>query len=250
MSRIINYCCCSILFLALMLPLPLLADEAAAPPPPAITEDANRMLELGQLLMGENNPKYAPVPHKISPEQRNIAGQQAQQLFIQLTVLYPDFPDGWLWLGIASTYRLHYQNDGSVINKPLATEELASALRAFRNALALMPQNLLYATYYGDALMSYLQDFDAAQEFWLQYHDGAQSDLQRMTALVQVSRSQLNKAYFAFQYKNLPTADIKSIFTAAENFAAQAAKIMPRASDVTDMQKLLKQYQPILAPRN
>lgn len=247
MSCIYKWCRCSLILLFLMLPFKIFAAEEVPPPPQAITEDAQRMLELGQLLMGENNPAFAPAPNKLSPDARNKAGKQATQLFTQLSVLYPDFPDGWLWLGIACTNTLHYQKNGVIDKTPHSPEELATALRAFRNALDLVPQNLLYATYYGDALMSYLQDFDAAYNFWQQYLTAAESDLQRVTALVQMSRALLNKAYFAFQNKKIPIAEINKIFASAENYAAEAAEIMPRASDVIAIQELLKEYHPTLA---
>ena len=227
-----------------------LTPAFAAPPtdttPAAVTEDAQRLLELGQLLMGDNNPQYTLTPKKMSADARNRAGEQALRVFEQVTTLYPDFSDGWLWLGIARTEMLIYDKDGAD-GKPRRTpEDIALGVRAFRFAVDAKPDNLLCATFYGDALMVYLEDFDAARAFWENFYTQARSDLARVTAQVQASRACLNHAYFGHLRKTLAPDAIKVLFADAEKYAKQAAEIMPRAADVKAMLALLDKHRKTL----
>ena len=102
--------------------------------PPAVTEDAARLLELGKLLMGQNDPVYAGVPMKYSADARNAAGEQALSTFRTVVKLYPQAAEGWLWLGIALTETLAYSADAPQGRRTLSEEKIAEGLRAFRSA--------------------------------------------------------------------------------------------------------------------
>lgn len=236
-------------FLLLMTPmLPTLAQQQASTPvgtsqAAPITQDAQQLLELGQLYMGQNNPAFTLKPASLEMDARNQAGEQALRTFRQLTALYPKFTDGWLWLGITLTETLQYSKkhpDGA----PMRTAaEVAEGVRAFRTAYELKPDDLIYTSYYGEALMVYREDFDAARTLWERYLTVAKTDMQRVTALTQAARACLNKSYFGKIEKKLSAHDAKEQFAAAEAYIKQAVAICPNASDVKSMQALLQKYR-------
>lgn len=214
--------------------------------PATVTTDAEHLLELGQLLMGQNNPGYALKRAELDQTARNEAGAQAVRTLKQLTTLYPKFADGWLWLGIAYTETLRY-SDKAPRGEPARTKEsIASGIEAFRTAWELQPNDLVYATYFGEALMTYCADFDGARKFWEKYLATVKTDMQRVTALTQIARACLNKGYFGKINKTLSAVQIKEQYTTAEKYVNEAAAICPRAADVQAMQKLLRDYRAIL----
>jgi len=217
--------------------------QISTPPPAAITDDVKRLLELGELYMGINNPDYARRVVKVDPNARNAAGVKALHVFHQVTTLAPDDQEGWLWLGIAYTETLHY-TDKSTQGEPARTHaDIQSGINAFRTAFRCQPTDLLCATYYGDAMMVYCENFDGARDFWENYLSTAKTDMQRVTALTQAARACLNKAYFGKIRKTLSPDEVKQQFTDAEHYVQQAAAIMPRVRSVKIMQDLLQQYR-------
>lgn len=228
----------------------LSAEEHAPVPengskPPAITEDASRLLELGKLLMGQNDPVYADTPTKYSAEARNAAGAQALSTFRTVVKLYPQSAEGWLWLGIALTETLAYDKDAPQGRRTLTDEKVAEGMQAFRGAYERAPADITYVKYYGDALLQYKHDFDGARKLWETFLPMAITDLQRVVALVQSARASLNKAYFGKTNK-LPPDVVKQSYLDAENAVQLAAKLCPKARDVTQMQTLLQQCRKIL----
>jgi tetratricopeptide (TPR) repeat protein len=216
--------------------------QVTATPPSAITDDVKRLLELGELYMGINNPEYARRVIKSDPATRDVAGSQALCVFQQVTTLAPDNQDGWLWLGIAYTERLHYTKQTPQGIATHTRADITAGMDAFRMALRCQPTDLLCATYYGDALMTYCQNFDAAREFWDNYLTIAKTDMQRVIAMTQAARACLNKAYFGKQRKTLSADEAKEQYATAERYVQQAAAIMPRMRAVQTMQALLLQY--------
>jgi len=226
------------------------AEEHAPAPektnkPSAITEDASRLLELGKLLMGQNNPVYSGTPMKNCADARNAAGEQALSTFRTVVKLYPQFAEGWLWLGIALTETLYYSKDEPQGRSTLTEEKSAEGVQAFRCAYDRAPANITYVKYFGDALMTYKHDFEGARKLWAAFLPTAVTDLQRVVALVQSARASLNKAYFGKDAKMSP-GEIAQNFHAAENNVMLAAKLCPNARDVKEMQILLQQYRKIL----
>ncbi len=208
---------------------PLHAGEHAPAPehgskPPAITEDASRLLELGKLLMGQNNPVYAGVPMQYGADARNAAGEQALSTFRTVVKLYPQSADGWLWLGIALTETLEYSKEVPQGRRTLTGEKIAEGVQAFRCAYERAPANITYVKYYGDALMKYKHDFEAARKLWETFLPMANTDLQRVVALVQSARASLNKAYFG-KAEKMPPEEVKQNFLDAENAVLLAAKL-------------------------
>jgi hypothetical protein len=231
---------------------PLVAQDMPSPTrinpvaPTAITENARRLLELGQLYMGRNNPAYACTPEELTAQQRNDAAQPALSTLQQLTTLYPKYADGWLWLGIALTETLCYSKQSPKGAPSSTPATITEGVRAFRTAYECNPTDLVCVTYYGDALMQYRADFDAARQLWENYFKIAKTDMQKVTALTQAARACLNKAYFGKIEKRLSPEQVKQEFQAAERFVQQAAAICPQAPHVTAMQGLLKQYRTTL----
>jgi len=229
---------------------PLHAGEKASSPegntaPPAITEDAARLLELGKLFMGQNNPTYTDSTAKYTIESRNMAAEQALNTFRTVVKLYPQYAEGWLWLGIALTETLHYTKEAPQGQHVITENKINEGVQAFRNAYERAPADITYVKYYGDALMVYQYDFDGARKLWERYLPMATTDLQRVTALVQSARASLNKAYFG-KAKKMPAAEIRQNFQDAANAVQRAAKLCPKADDVKQMQALLQQYRKIL----
>jgi len=232
-----------IAILLLGLAVPVLAGEDEAPAaPPAITEDIARLLELGKLLMGQNNPTYALAPVKLSFEERNRAGEQALRTFQEVVKRSPKLAQGWLWLGIACTRRLQYEKKAPQ-GKPLRNEALVNdGIEAFRKAYLCDPVGEDCVKYYGDALMEFRKDFDAALKLWLGYLAVAKTDLQRMIAYVQAARACLNKAHAGSEAKR-PPAQVRQYYRDAAGYLEQAAALCPNARDVQEMRVLLAQYR-------
>jgi|GEM_PF-2662783 len=234
-----------IAILLLGIAVPVLAGEADAPAaaaPPAIKEDIGRLLEFGKLLMGRNNPTYAPAPIKLSIEERNRAGEQALSTFQEVVKREPKLARGWLWLGIAYTRQLQYEKK-TPQGKPLLTEAFVNeGIDAFRKAYEYDPAGEDCVRYYGDALMEFRKDFDAALKLWQNYLAVAKTDLQRMIALVQSSRACLNKAHSGSEAKR-PAEQVRRDYLAAAGYLEQAAALCPNASDVREMRALLVKYQ-------
>ncbi len=134
--------------------------------PPAITEDASRLLELGKLLMGQNNPSMPSHPRELSADARNAAGEQALSTFRTVVKLYPQSAEGWLWLGIALTETLRYSKEAPQGQRTLSDDRIAEGVQALRNAYQRAPADITFVRYYGDALMTYKHDFDGARKFW------------------------------------------------------------------------------------
>lgn len=214
--------------------------------PPAVTDDAERLLQLGQLYMGQNNPEYALQPAKLDATARNDAGGRARRIFQQLTARFPDNGDGWLWLGISYTETLRYTPKAPKGERQRSAEEIADGLHAFRTAYESKPDDIVYAVYYGEALMTCSEDFDGARKLWDKYLKNAKTDMQRVMALTQSARACLNKAYFGKMAKKLPGQEIRQLFLEAEDLVAQAVRICPKTPDVKTMQELLDKYRPLL----
>lgn len=228
--------------------VPVLAGEEDAPPaptttaPPDIKEDIARLLELGKLLMGRNNPAYAPAPIDLPFEERNRAGEQALSTFQEVVKREPKLAQGWLWLGIAYTCQLRYEKK-TPRGKPLRTEAFVNAgIDAFRKAYACDSAGEDCVKYYGDALMEFRKDFDAALKLWQDYLAVAKTDLQRMLALVQAARACLNKAHAGKEAKE-PAERVRQCYQDAVGYLEQAAALFPKARDVNEMRALLARYQ-------
>ena len=215
------------------------------PAPPAITEDVVRMMELGKLLMGQNNPAYALVAEKLPVATRNAAGKQALQVFQAVVKREPRYADGWLWLGITCIERLEYGKEGTP-GKPVRTPAaINEGIEAFRTAYLHDRANEDCVKYYGDALMEFRQDFDTARKLWLGYLEVAKTDLQQMIAYVQAARACLNKAYFGKEAKQ-PVDVVRQQYLEAESYVKKAADLCPNARDVKEMQQLLQQHKRLL----
>jgi len=229
----------------LVIAIPAYAGEADAPAataPPAIKEDISRLLELGKLLMGRNNPAYAPEPVTLTFEERNRAGEQALLTFQEVVKRDPKLAQGWLWLGIAYTRQLQYTKK-TPEGKLLRTEAFVNeGIDAFRKAYACDPAGEDCVRYYGDALMEFRKDFNAALKLWQNYLAVAKTDLQRMIALVQAARACLNKAHAGSEAKR-PAEQVRRDYLAAVAYLEQAAALCPNANDVKEMRALLARYQ-------
>jgi len=210
----------------------------SAEAPVAISEDVAHLLELGKLLMGQNNPAYAAAPEPLTFEKRNDAGKQALRTLQTVVKRSPQFAQGWLWLGIALTETLEYTKDAPK-GRPLVTNvTLTDGIEAFHRAYQYDAVNEDCVKYYGDALIEYRRDFDGAIQLWSQYLPVAHTDLQRVMALVQTSRAYLNKAYFG--KGKLRAGEVKRCYQRACDCTQQAAKLCPNAQDVKEMQSLLE----------
>lgn len=222
---------------------PPLASTSEAPV--AITDDIVRLLELGKMLVGQNNPVYAATPEQLTPEKRNAAGEQALRTLQAVVKRNPRYAQGWLWLGIALTETQRYSKQAPQ-GKPAATPaDIAAAVEAFQHAHQFDPKNEDCVKYYGDALMEYRKDFDGALKLWQVYLTNVTTDIQRTMALVQIARAYLNKSYFGRETR-APAEEVKSYYLQANEFTVQAARICPNAVDVKEMQALLQQYRKIL----
>lgn len=224
-------------------------DNAVIPPaapPTAITEDARHLLELGQLLMGQNNQTYALKSAAIDMAKRNETGEQALRIFRQLVTRYPDFADGWLWLGISLTERLQYTKKHPEGEPLRSKENIQDGINAFQKAYECRPDDLVCVLYYGEALMTYRQDFDKVRALWEQYLQKAKTDMQKVTSLTQAARACLNKAYFGASNKKLTTEAAKQQLDIADKYINQAMKICPNAPDVKSMKALLQQYRNVI----
>lgn len=218
---------------------------AGAGTPPVNTEEVTRMLELGKLLMGQNNPVYAGFAMKLEMDTRNAAGAQALRTFYTVVKLDPQSADAWLWLGIALTETLYYSKEAPQGQRVSSETNIAEGIQAFKNAYDRAPADITCVKYYGEALMTYRRDFDAARKLWESYLPMAASDLQRVVALVQSARASLNKAAFGKANK-MPINEVRLNFLEAEKTIQLAAKLCPKADDVKEMQALLQQYRKIL----
>ena len=230
---------------------PLPAQEKTPPAPnkstsPRIAVDAVRMLEEGKTQMGKNNPLYANAPAKLTAEERNSASLAARGTFRSLVKLYPQFADGWLWLGIVLTESLHYSKEHPAGESNATAAEITEGIQAFQTAYQRNPTDLISVSYYGEALMTYRKDFAAACKLWEDYAAVASTDLQRMIADVQNARACLNRAYFGKAENSLSDNEVKANYQHAEDLIEKAAKLCPNAQDVKDMQALLKQYRKTL----
>ncbi len=237
--------------------LPLLAQEKPTKPaapatpvaPPAATTatttptaEVIRQLEDGKVLMGLNNPFYAETVEKETPEARNIAGTRALEIFREVVKQYPQYADGWLWLGIALTETLRYTKDHPEGIPTATDEEITEGMQAFKTAHERSPTDLVYASYYGEGLMTYRRDFATAYKMWETFAAVAKNDMERTMAYVQAGRACLNLATFGKAEKK-PDAEVRSQYQAAVGFIDKAAKLCPNAKDVKEMQVLLKQYR-------
>ena len=203
-----------------------------------------RLIEIGKLQMGRNNPAYAATQSAtpLDFSARNAAGEQALRTFQFVVKMFPQHADAWLWLGIAETETLHCSKDHPE-GQPIASKEkLQEAIQNFRKAYELRPDDLIIVSYYGEALISYGNDFPTARKLWETYLTVADTDLHRVTAHVQTARACLNQAYFG-KAEKMPAAEIKQLYTDAERYVKQAAKICPNDEDVKEMQSLLQQYR-------
>lgn len=219
-------------------------EEPSEPPSaaPVITEEIARMLERGRTLMGQNNPIYAPVPIKLPPEGRNRAGREALRTFEEVTEREPKLVQGWLWLGIAYTQQLEYTKNAPQGKPYRPAAYIDKGLEAFHKAYQCDPTNEDSVKYYGDALMEFRKDFDAALTLWQDYLTVAKTDLQRMVANVQAARACLNKANFGKEAKLSPE-QIQKYYQDAVTYVDNAAALCPNARDVKEMQALLGKYK-------
>jgi tetratricopeptide (TPR) repeat protein len=226
-------------------------DSTAPAPPPAtapasVTEDVLRLLEIGKMLMGHNNPAVSCTkPVELPPEARNAAGERALHAFRSITKLDPKCADGWLWLGIALTQRLRY-NEEAPQGEPVVDEAaLNEGFIAFRTAYECHPRDPLYVSYYGEMLMSVRKDFEGARRLWDTFYQAATNDMQRVTALVQAARACLNHAYFGKAHKR-PAEEVQRSYYESVSYIQKAAKIYPNATDVKEMQRLVQEYRKLL----
>ncbi len=236
----------ALLLLMLLALLPLGAEEPPPehPAPPPISVESARLLELGKLLMGQNNPALALEPERLPLEQRNAAADQALRTFKVVVKREPKLAEGWLWLGIALTQTLRYSREFPQ-GKPLRTEaNINEGLQAFRTAYECAPANEDCIKYYSDALMEFRKDFQTALTLWEKYLAAPEprTDLQKMIAQVQAARACLNKAYFGREDK-LPPDVIRKSYYDAVAYLQQASALFPAANDVKEMQGLLLQYK-------
>ena len=218
---------------------------APAEAPVAISEDVAHLLELGKMLMGQNNPEYAVTAEKLTFEKRNDAGQQALRTLRTVVKRSPQFAQGWLWLGIALTETLVYTKNTPQGHISASEANITEGVEAYRSAYQFDNANEDCVKYYGDALQEYKRDFDGAIQVWKKYLPAAHTDMQRVMALVQTSRAFLNKAYFGKD--KLRPDEVKRCYQQACDNAQLAAKTCPNAQDVKEMLSLLREYRkPIL----
>ncbi len=231
------------------------AQETAPPPdgqtaPPLVSNDIPRLLELGRHLVWQNNPALAPAGVKVdaslTPDARNEAAAQALRTFRSVVTRAPRNPEAWLWLGIALTHTLHYSKEHPKGERNLTDAEVNEALDAFRSAYERQSHDIAYVSYFGDALMELRRDFDTARKLWDSFLPVAKDDIQRVTALTQAARACLNKAYFGKSGNTLSAEQAKQAYLDAQNYVVRAAKIVPKAACVRDMQALLQQYRKYL----
>lgn len=239
----------------LMLCLPLVRAQDAPPEPepeaPPISAESARLLELGKLLVGQNNPAFAMAPEKLTVEQHNAAGEQALRIFRVLVKREPKLAEAWLWLGIALTETLAYTHD-TPQGKPACSEAgVNEGIAAFRTAYELDPACEDIIKCYSDALMEYRKDFDTALSLWVQFlaEPDKLTNLQKMVANVQAARACLNKAYFGKEAKD-PAEQVKKFYTDAVTYLQQASALFPGARDVKEMQALLQQHKSFILGKN
>ncbi|MHB9023638.1 MAG: tetratricopeptide repeat protein [Armatimonadota bacterium] len=235
----------AMLICILVVASPALADEAPSTtpkPPQSVTDDSARLLELGKLLMGQNNPEYAAQPTKLEMAERNAAGEQALGIFRRLVKMNDKVAEHWLWLGIALTETLTYSKKKPT-GAPVTNEKvLAEGIQAFKAAFDRNPRELVIATYYGTALLERRRDFDGTLAVWQKFLEQKPPEMERAMALVQAGRACLNKAFYG-KIEKRPAADIKQAYLQAADYVAQAAKICPNSADVRQMQKLLTEHK-------
>lgn len=223
------------------------AEEGAQPSvtteaPKPVTEDAIRLLEMGKLLMGENNPAYARAAVKLDAATRNAAEAQALGIFQRVVKQYPSYAEGWLWLGIALCEALQYSPehpDGEPARTEASTTE---GLQCFRTAWELSPSDLVTVSFYCESLVTYRRDFPLARKIWECFYPVARTDMQRVMALTQCARACLNQAYFG-KAEKMPAEEVKALYLAAQSYLDRAAKLCPNCQDVKEMQELLRKYR-------
>lgn len=225
-------------------PAPASGGEVA---PPLVSNDLPRLLELGQTLMGQNNPLFSVDRGKttLTPEARNAAGEQALRTFQSVVKRYPQSAQGWMWLGITLTRTLRYSKEHPNGEPAATNEQIVEGLDAFRRAFERSPTDVNCVSFYGDALMEFRRDFDAARKIWDGFLPFAKDDIQRVTALTQAARACLNKAYFG-KAEGMDAVAIKRYYQDALTYTQRAAKITPKAACVQELQGLLKQYRQYL----
>jgi tetratricopeptide (TPR) repeat protein len=215
---------------------------ASSGAPASITEDAVKLLELGKLCLGRNNPEFAATAVKLDPDTRNAEGEKALRTFQSLVKRYPQYADGWMWLGLALTETLQCSKEHPD-GVPLLTEtRISDGLAAFQKAYTANPSNLTYVCCLSDALMLHRKDFDGARKLWDRYLTTATTDVNRVTALVQAGRACLNKAYFG-KSANMAADEVAKYYQAAVTYIKQAARLLPKSDSVKEMQELLRQYR-------
>lgn len=219
--------------------------------PPLVSGDIPRLMEMGQCLVWRNNPDIAPPGTKSDPsitaDARNEAGAQALRIFRAIVTRAPQNAQGWLWLGITLTNTLQYSKEHPKGERVLTDADLTEAMEAFRTAYERAPTDMTFVGYYGDALMELRKDFDTARKLWDSFLPVAKDDIQRATALTQASRACLNKAYFGKTDNSLTAEQTHALFQDAQTYVTRAAKLLPKAACVREMQALLQQYRKYLA---
>ncbi|HEX2952020.1 MAG TPA: hypothetical protein VHV83_21000 [Armatimonadota bacterium] len=225
---------------------PTQAKSSVPPQAATISKESMQVFLEGQRCMGLNNPAYSLDKNDVGMAARNDAGDKALQYFRQVTTMYPKFAEGWLWLGIVLTERLQYSKQAPKGELLRSEDDIHKGIDAFHNAYLCDTNNLLCVTYYGEALMAYQGDFEAASKLWEQYLLVAKTDMQRVTALTQAGRAYFNMGYFGKRRKNMSAKTIKRNYLTAEGYIEQAAKICPNTPSVKEMQGLLQQYRSTL----
>jgi len=185
---------------------------------------------------------------RLDSDSRNAAGEQALHIFNLLVVSYPKSAECWLWYGIALTETLRYSVDAPDGVYTENADELTRGTQAFLRAYELSPKDLVCVGYFGEALMVYRKDFDAAQRIWTEYRKLASTDLQKVTANVQLARACLNKAYFGKAKNTLSKREITELLKSADDYLKSASSICPNASDVREMKQILLEQQQLLLP--
>ncbi len=231
------------------------AQETAPNPggqtaPPLVSSDIPRLMELGQNLVWQNNPALAPpgvkVDAALSFEARNEAAAQALRTFRSVVTRAPQHAQAWLWLGITLTNTLHYSKEHPKGERVLTEAALNEGMEAFRTAFERQPTDITCVSFFGDALMEFRRDFDTARKLWDSFLPVAKDDIQRVTALTQAGRACLNKAYFGKTGNTLTADQSRQLFADAQSYVARAARIVPKAACVREMQALLQQYRSYL----
>ncbi len=233
--------------LGLLIWCPVAADETTPTPvtagaPTSITEDAVKLLDQGKVYLGLNNPEFAAKPQQLDPDTRNGDGDKALRTFQSLVKRFPQYADGWMWLGLALTETLQCSKEHPEGVPQLTESRIADGLAAFEKAYNTNPGNLTYVCCYSDALMTLRKDFDTTRKLWDRYLPTATSDVNRVTALVQAGRACLNKAYFG-KSATMPADEVKQYYQAAATYVKQAAHLLPKSDSVKEMQELLRQYR-------